>query len=655
MTLTSTAPTALRGKQAYQTILCESLHQLPEQLSLTPVRNKAAKRDNWQNEPTIPRSKLTILLEQGERTRAKNGGWYQQEYTGYGLRTGSVSGGVFAVDVDGLLADDKLNEISGGELPQTPAWTSGKPFCKQLAFQLSETTQAVLDAVGFTRHFIDCGNGQQLDFRYNGCQSVLPPSRHPETGQYQWIVSFTDCSIATAPEWLELQLIEWALQQENVKPKRNSTPEPILKGNREPAQGSDTQLWGNKPAPGRIASNEGLMIRWNQIRITGKGQTNSVLLEFSRLLKESGIDCETAIAEFRHFSMQIPGYPQYASRASRRDLENGTWAERIVVNWFKRDGYSGHLAKRDSGLNQIRQDSALRRISEAVSEGLNQGLTKVGKWIDWIQDYCYRKWGIKPGLKTLYQHLELWHPKHKNNPPPKDHRVELRRGVKDSITARVREYFTPPQSKQLSPKLSFLTWQAIAVATALKLKPETSKKRDRNAAKRNGHSNVTPKIKPPNQVTEANKIVTLCSAATFRTGDRVILDDRTGANYCGKECTITAVLPDGTYRLDITYTGKRLRPRQTKNAFEAFPSFLRHAPSCVTPRDNSIVHQDNQGTKPDNPTGVWVSASDIQRLKIPASHWLYAICGGAKQRVRPDEVDQSIWRQLLTVGGAANA
>lgn len=636
----------------------DALATLPEQLSLTPVKDKAAKRDNWQIEPSIPRDELTILLEHGERVRAKNGGWYQRKYTGYGLRTGSVSGGILALDVDGPLADAKLTEISGGNIPYTPSWTSGKPSCRQLAFQLSETTQAVLEAVDFTRRFIDCGEGQQLDFRYNGCQSVLPPSQHPETGQYRWIVSFADCSIAPAPEWLELKLIEWALEQEVIKPKAKSTPKPILKGDREPLQDNTVQLWGNKTAPGRIASNEGLMTRWNDLRITGegKGKSNEVLLRFNRLLKESGIDCETAISEFKHFAPQIPGYHQYASKDTKRDVERSTRAKRIVVNWYRKDGYSGHLAKRDTDHNQREHDAAIKRITEAVTAGIEKGIETVRGWIEWIQDYCFRKFGIRPHRNTLFkkQNLKFWHPKHKENTPPTHTQSRTTvRGENILIQQGFEGVHIPPQPKQPSPKLSLWFYSALATATAPKPKQEKPEKRDCNVTVM--FCSVTADSKPQKPAIEPSETVTLCSAATFRKGDRVILDDDTGASYCGKECTITAVLPNGCYRLDMTYTGKRLRPRQTKNAFEAFPSFLRHASSPVTPRDNANVPPDNHGTTEGQPAEVWVSAADIQRLKIPGSHWLYAICGGAKQRIRPDEVEQGIWQQLLSLGGAVNA
>ena len=49
-------------------------------------------------------------------------------------------------------------------------------------------------------------------------QSVLPPSKHPETGSYKWINSPKDVPLAKAPEWF---LEGWAkLSKITTKPNR---------------------------------------------------------------------------------------------------------------------------------------------------------------------------------------------------------------------------------------------------------------------------------------------------------------------------------------------------------------------------------------------------------------------------------------------------
>jgi len=204
--------------------------------------------------------------------------------------------------------------------------------------------------------------------------------------------------------------------------------------------------------------------------------------------------------------------------------------------------------------------------------------------------------------------------------------------VKELDTARNTGVFTP-FSSQFCPQITLWALCTLANVTAPNPKPVTPKKRDHN---------VTDSL-PENRDTTRN---------SFRKGDLVVFDDGTGIPICGRRATITALLPDGTYRLNITYTGKRLRPRQYQNAVEAYPSFLRHAPSHSIPVGNADVTQNNHGANPNGPTEVWVSAADIQRLGLKGTHFLLdAIGGAAPQLIRPHEVPKRIWQRLLTVGG----
>jgi len=47
-----------------------------------------------------------------------------------------------------------------------------------------------------------------LELRGAGCISILPPSKHPTTGQYHWIYSPQDIEVAIAPKWIA-QLMEF--------------------------------------------------------------------------------------------------------------------------------------------------------------------------------------------------------------------------------------------------------------------------------------------------------------------------------------------------------------------------------------------------------------------------------------------------------------
>lgn len=116
----------------------------------------------------------------------------------------SGHGGFLAIDCDGQAAIDRLAELFGGKIPRTWAWTSGKPGRIQFGFFVLEELR---DRFRKARYWEDLPDGSQLDFRWKGCQSVLPPSTHPETGAYHWVNSPEECAIAEAPKWL----IEYAI------------------------------------------------------------------------------------------------------------------------------------------------------------------------------------------------------------------------------------------------------------------------------------------------------------------------------------------------------------------------------------------------------------------------------------------------------------
>ncbi len=204
----------------------DELVNIPPHWQLTPlgkvtdgvVNPKAPYTFKWQD-TDISLNELETALLKGKAT-------------GYGLRLGKPSHGLFALDYDGNSAIAKGLEIFG-ELPQSVSWTSGKEGRYQILFQLSpEQQQLILDAIersgkkSATKK-IACDEGEGLEFRYTGAQSVLPPSMHPTQGFYKWINSPIDTPVAELPQivinyWLEL-----------LKPKTSkvSTPKEVVPSN----------------------------------------------------------------------------------------------------------------------------------------------------------------------------------------------------------------------------------------------------------------------------------------------------------------------------------------------------------------------------------------------------------------------------------------
>lgn len=133
-----------------------------------------------------------------------------------GLMLGPFSGGIVAVDFDGVSAIDWFEREIGCELPTTPTWSSGKPGRCQMAFQVPAELWQHLRTKKFAT-----GEGEGFEFRWAGGQSVLPPSRHPETQQpYQWIVSAAE-PVAELP----YPLLEYWIGLCHDEPEQDLTPE----------------------------------------------------------------------------------------------------------------------------------------------------------------------------------------------------------------------------------------------------------------------------------------------------------------------------------------------------------------------------------------------------------------------------------------------
>jgi hypothetical protein len=195
--------------------IVKELDIIPEQWSLTPLEDKTPKRKGWQSEEKLSHKQVADFILFGDRKISqKTGNEYISFCSGFGLRTGDYSDGLIAIDIDGSSAQPLLMAISGGDIPKTTSWTSGKPGRYQLLFQVPPEIRENLkefNKKALTEwEEIKADKGEQLEVRYNRMQSALPPSRHPTTGQYKWLNSPKDCEVALAPDWLCNLLIQFA-------------------------------------------------------------------------------------------------------------------------------------------------------------------------------------------------------------------------------------------------------------------------------------------------------------------------------------------------------------------------------------------------------------------------------------------------------------
>ena len=126
--------------------------------------------------------------------------WRDNETLNVGMALGPVSG-LIGIDIDGAQGELRLQELSGGDLPWTLEFSTpggGRRLLYRIPkdAKLRPTFQAV-------------GVKEEVRFLAYGSQTVLPPSRHRDSGgRYQWKSGQApeDKDPADAPSWLMREL-----------------------------------------------------------------------------------------------------------------------------------------------------------------------------------------------------------------------------------------------------------------------------------------------------------------------------------------------------------------------------------------------------------------------------------------------------------------
>ncbi|MEH1931692.1 DUF3987 domain-containing protein [Nostoc sp.] len=199
---------------AHQELL-QNLNSIPEDWALVAVGNKKAPvGKNWQNTPLKGQDfkaavetgffKCLTVEKQNKEIINPPVSWW----SAVGVLCGTPSNGLLFVDHDGVSCDDLIQKLSGQSLeealPKTVTVTSGREGRYQAIYRVPEqywgaikTTQINTGTKG------EDGKPEQLELRWNGCQSVVV-GYHPTTGAYQWMSgqSPAECEIAKAPLWI---------------------------------------------------------------------------------------------------------------------------------------------------------------------------------------------------------------------------------------------------------------------------------------------------------------------------------------------------------------------------------------------------------------------------------------------------------------------
>jgi hypothetical protein len=160
---------------------------------------KAPYQSNWQHTPLTPKQ-IAAEIQQNPYCQA------------VGVLCGTLSGGLLFVDHDGASCDRLIESLSGLSLdeaiPTTVSVTSGRPGRYQNIYRIPESYWGAIATKKIKTGAIgDDGKAEQLEFRWDGCQSVVVGA-HPLTGGYQWVNAPADFDIAEAPLWMIEQMLK---------------------------------------------------------------------------------------------------------------------------------------------------------------------------------------------------------------------------------------------------------------------------------------------------------------------------------------------------------------------------------------------------------------------------------------------------------------
>ena len=189
----------------------------PDVWAFVPVAGKATYVKEWSTKPLTRIECMTAYQ-------------LRQDYVGLGVVTGSFSGGLIALDIDGHDADERYHEVAGKEYEpygeeRTMSWTSGKPGRRQILYQVPKRLVPELKDVktlilrtddgqwhlghgdtnrgaGGDRDAISGEAYEEVVLRFNACQSVVPGSPHPETKQQYQFLNYNEGQVAPAPQWV---------------------------------------------------------------------------------------------------------------------------------------------------------------------------------------------------------------------------------------------------------------------------------------------------------------------------------------------------------------------------------------------------------------------------------------------------------------------
>lgn len=192
-----------------------NLNLLPEQWGLVACgRKKQPYQKAWQKNPL---NKDQVGAEvKASRCHA------------VGVLCGTPSGGLLFVDHDGPSCTALIEQLSGesvdNALPSTLVISSGRAGRAQYVYRVPEMFWGGIQTHKVpTGAFGEDGKPEQLEFRWDGCQSIVMGA-HPATAGYKWLYDAE--SITTAPLWMIEQMLVSQQVSESVSVSQSVADEP---------------------------------------------------------------------------------------------------------------------------------------------------------------------------------------------------------------------------------------------------------------------------------------------------------------------------------------------------------------------------------------------------------------------------------------------
>lgn len=171
--------------------LIQSLFLLPNHWKLVPCIYKRPLGRKWQDNYYSPQSLFRSLSQEGKVWVRGKHGLYSAVPNGYSLLCGHQLGDLgrylVAIDCDSYEA---LNQFEQMRFPTTVNYASGLPGHRQYLYYVDRPIKS-----------FKLTNG--LEVRGQNLLSTLPPSVHPITGKYHWLIAPDKCDIPTISSlWL---------------------------------------------------------------------------------------------------------------------------------------------------------------------------------------------------------------------------------------------------------------------------------------------------------------------------------------------------------------------------------------------------------------------------------------------------------------------